>query len=96
MLVGALTHFGLDAIGAAEKEEMRNLALSIGAGAHYTSQEREDLLAYCQSDVDALARLLPVMAPQINLPHALLRGRYMAACARIEWNGVPVDIELLE
>jgi DNA polymerase I len=95
-LVGALTHFGLDAIGAAEKEEMRNLALSIGAGAHYTSQEREDLLAYCQSDVDALARLLPVMAPQINLPHALLRGRYMAACARIEWNGVPVDIELLE
>jgi len=95
-LVGALTHFGLDAIGTAEKDEMRNLALSIGAGARYASQERVALLDYCQSDVEACMRLLPVMAPQINLPQALLRGRYMAACAQIEWNGVPIDFDLLE
>jgi DNA polymerase I len=36
------------------------------------------------------------MVSQINLPQALWRGRYMAAVARIEWNGVPIDTELLE
>jgi hypothetical protein len=95
-LLGALIHFGLDAIGAAEKEEMRELAISIGAGGSYTDQQRLELLDYCQTDVVALARLIPLMAPTINLPLALLRGRYMAACARIEWNGVPIDVEMLE
>jgi hypothetical protein len=42
-----------------------------------------------------LVRLLPAMAPRIDLPRALLRGRYMAAAARIERQGVPVDIDLL-
>ena len=36
------------------------------------------------------------MLPQIDLPRALLRGRYMAAAARIERNGVPIDIDTLE
>jgi hypothetical protein len=35
------------------------------------------------------------MLPKIDLPRALLRGRYMAAAARMEWNGVPVDAETL-
>jgi DNA polymerase I len=66
-LLGALIHFGLDAIGAAEKEEMRELAMSIGAGVPYTDQQRLDLLDYCQTDVVALARLLPLMAPSNRL-----------------------------
>ena len=36
------------------------------------------------------------MLPHISLPHALLRGRYMAAAARMEHNGIPVDVELLD
>ena len=32
------------------------------------------------------------MAPGLDLPRALLRGRYMAAAARMEWNGVPIDV----
>jgi DNA polymerase I len=95
-LLGALIHFGHEAIGAAEKDEMRELAISIGAGAPYTDRQRLELLDYCQTDVVALARLLPLMAPAIDLPQALLRGRYMAACSRIEWNGVPIDVERLE
>ncbi len=43
-----------------------------------------------------MARLLPAMLPQIDLPRALLRGRYMAAAARIESNGVPIDVDTLE
>ena len=31
------------------------------------------------------------MAPELDLPRALLRGRYMAAVARMEWTGVPID-----
>jgi hypothetical protein len=36
------------------------------------------------------------MLRQIDLPRALLRGRYMAAAATMEYNGVPIDVEMLE
>jgi DNA polymerase I len=36
------------------------------------------------------------MLPQIDLPRALLRGRYMVAAARMERNGVPIDMSSLE
>jgi hypothetical protein len=45
--------------------------------------------------VDSLARLLPAMLPKIDLPRALLRGRYMTAAARMEWAGVPIDTDTL-
>ena len=53
------------------------------------------ILDYCQSDVDSMARLLPAMLPQIDLPRALLRGRYMAAAARMESVGIPIDMPAL-
>ena len=86
-LLGALTFHGLDGIGAVEKDEMRALVLR---GGPWSDVERAAILEYCESDVAALARLLPAMLPSIDLPRALLRGRYMIAAARIERNGVPV------
>jgi hypothetical protein len=86
-LIGALTHYGLDAVGATEKESMRSLALR---GEPFTDQERKDLVAYCESDVVALERLLQPMLRSIDFPRALLRGRYMAAAASIERNGIGV------
>ena len=91
-LLGALAWFGLDGIGAAEKDAMRTLALR---GGPWTADERMALLDYCEQDVDALARLLAAMLPTIDLDRALLRGRYMVAAARIEAVGVPIDIESL-
>ena len=91
-LLGALAYFGLDAIGATEKEEMRAL---IAGGGPWSEDERERILDYCESDVQALARLLPAMFPRIDLPRALVRGRYMAAAATMEHNGVPIDVETL-
>ena len=41
-------------------------------------------------------RLLPAMLPGIDLPRALLRGRYMAAAAAMEHIGVPIDTGMLE
>jgi hypothetical protein len=91
-LIGALTHYGLDSIGAVEKTEMRDLVLR---GGPWTEAEREAILDYCESDVAALERLLPAMLPHIDLPRALLRGRYMAAAARMERHGVPTDTATL-
>lgn len=92
-LLGALAYYGLDGIGVTEKDEMRDLILS---GGPWSDAERAAILDYCESDVAALARLLPAMLPHVDLPRALLRGRYMAAAARIERSGVPIDLETLE
>ena len=92
-LLGALAHFGLPAIDAAEKADMRALAQRPGP---HTEAERAALLAYCESDVVALAKLLPAMLPRIDLPRCLLRGRYMTSAAVMEWNGVPIDVSTFE
>jgi hypothetical protein len=92
-LLGALTYFGLDGIGAAEKEEMRALILR---GGPWTEEERTAILDYCEGDVAALERLLPAMLSGIDLPRALLRGRYMAAAAAMEHVGTPIDVPTLE
>jgi len=92
-LLSALAYFGMDAISVAEKTEMRDLALR---GSDYTQQEKTALTDYCESDVVALARLLPKMADQIDLPRAIFRGRYMKAVSVMEFNGIPVDTETLE
>jgi DNA polymerase-1 len=91
-LLGALAQYGLDGIGAGEKDEMRDLVLR---GGPWSDAERLAVLDYCQTDVEALARLLPAMLPRIDLPRALLRGRYMTAVARMEYNGVPIDVPTL-
>lgn len=89
---GALVYFGLDTIDVQEKKAMRELALR---GGPWTDTERADLLDYCASDTLALERLLPAMLPRIDLPRAVLRGRYMRAAASIERAGVPVDADTL-
>jgi hypothetical protein len=91
-LLGAMSAFGLEGMAALTKEDMRQLAIR---GGPYTAAEREALVHYCQDDVEALARLLPVMLPYIDLPRALWRGRYMCAVARMEWTGTPCDTDSL-
>jgi hypothetical protein len=92
-LLGALAYHGLDGIGSVEKDEMRALILG---GGPWSDAGRAAILDYCESDVAALARLLPAMLPRIDLPLALLRGRYMTAAARMERNGVPINTVTLE
>lgn len=91
-LLGALTHCGLDAMEATEKAGMRALAIR---GGPWTFAEREALLAYCATDVSGLERLLSAMLPQLDIERALVRGRYMAAAARMEQCGVPIDTATL-
>jgi len=92
-LLGALAHFGLGAVDATEKSDMRDLAIR---GGSFSEAERTALLEYCESDVVALSKLLPAMLPFLDVPRALVRGRYMAAVAAMEWVGTPVDVAALE
>ena len=96
-LIGALLHFGLPTIGAEEKDAMRDLAMR---GGPWSEEERRQLLDYCESDVDALLRLLPeiLRAGSYSVDdfgRALLRGRYMVAAGNVENFGVPIDMPLL-
>ncbi len=91
-LLGALRHYGIDAMGAVEKQELRDLAIR---GAPFTPTERKALLTYCGQDVSALCKLLPVMLPRINLPYAINRARFMKAAALMENVGVPIDVGAL-
>ena len=87
-LLGALTYFGLDGIDASKKQDLRARIL---AGGPWSAEDRAAFLIYCGSDGTALEVLLPAMLLRIDLPRALLRGRFMKAAALIEWNGVPID-----
>lgn len=89
-LLGALVYHGLPAMAGAEKEAMRDLAIR---GGPFTGDERTALLDYCAEDVAALMRLLPAMLRGIDLPRALLRGRYAWAVAAMEHRGIPIDVQ---
>ena len=92
-LLGALIYHGLPAMEVVEKDSMRQLAIR---GGPFTDGEREALLAYCAEDVTALARLLPMMVPRIDLGRSLLRGRYAWAVAAMEHRGIPLDVPTFE
>ena len=91
-LLDCLIHYGLDSMDASEKTTMRELAIR---GGPFTSDEMVALIDYCQTDVDALDKLLPIMLPKIDFPRAIHRGRYMVAVSAMEYAGVPIDVETL-
>jgi DNA polymerase family A len=90
-LLGALACRGLAHIDAGEKEHMRRLIMERQS---WTEQAKRDILDYCQSDVDGLVALMREMAPVIDWPRALLRGRYTKAVAHQQYAGVPIDAKL--
>jgi hypothetical protein len=92
-LLGALAYFRIAGINAAEKSGLQE---ALGAGTWRGRYSKSDILNYCEQDVLALERLLLAMLPGIDLPRALLRGRYMVAVSAIEWNGIPIDVPTLE
>jgi hypothetical protein len=89
-LIGATSYYGLDSISAAKKKEMQE---RIGQGHPFTLEEQNAALAYCESDVACSGKLFLAMAPAIELPYAIFRGRYSKAVAHIERAGIPIDRE---
>jgi hypothetical protein len=92
-LLRTLDYHGLKSrVSTEEKDRMRALILR---GRPWTRDEQNDILAYCETDVVSTAELFAKMLPSLDLPRALLRGRYMYALARLRHVGVPVDVDLL-
>jgi DNA polymerase-1 len=92
-LLGAMAYFNLPTIGAEQKTEMRDLAIR---GGPWHQDEKQGLLNYCESDVICLDKLFTAMVPKLDIPLALLRGRYMKAVAEMEHVGVPLDMGTFE
>src|SRR5215472_6964338 len=90
-LIDAAAMRGLPAMQAAAKEAGRRLVIGQTS---WSPAEAAEILAYCTADVDLTTALLERMAPAIDWPRALLRGRYMAAVARMERTGIPIDSDL--
>jgi len=92
-IAGALRYFCEDELDVTHKRDMRD---RIVQGPPFASAERQDILEYCESDVRALARLLPHIIPAIrSLPHALFRAKFQWTMAQTERRGVPLDLPLL-
>ena len=55
-------------------------------------------MCYCESDVLETAELFKRMitVPDFNIPTSLYRGEYMKYVAEIEYNGIPIDTDLLQ
>jgi DNA polymerase I-like protein with 3'-5' exonuclease and polymerase domains len=93
-LLGALQHYGLEAIGTAQKDAMRDRIL---ASETFDADDQRAVLDYCETDVDGTERLFPKLIDgRQNLNPALWRGEYIKTVARMEWAGVPVDVPLYE
>lgn len=91
-LLGALLYFNLPSMGGETKDAMRDLILT---GGPWSEVEQSAILGYCESDVVSLAHLLSAMQSQIDLPRALFRGRYMQSVSKMQTNGIPLDVEIL-
>jgi hypothetical protein len=92
-LLAALELFGLPgSASAVEKTAMRDLILNQET---YTAEQFERIRLYNRGDVIDTLALLPALLPTLDLPRALHRGRYMAAVAKQETIGLPVDTDRL-
>ena len=92
-LLGAMTWYGCPSMASEMKETMRDLILS---GGPWNDDEKTAILGYCKADVQALVELIEVMEPDIHPETALFRGRFMSKVAEMEYNGIPIDVPILE
>ena len=92
-LIGAMIFYGLPTMTGEKKSSMRDLILS---GGPWSIKEKEEILKYCEADVNALNDLVLAMAPDIDLETALYRGRYSVCLSEIEDRGIPIDKKNLD
>lgn len=92
-LLNACAAFNVPIIGQEQKDVMRERILR---GNPYCEQDKEDILNYCETDIIETASLFQKMSPLIDSwERALFRGQYMAINAKMEHQGVPIDMETL-
>ena len=88
-----LARYGENVTCAAEKNEMRALAMR---GGNYTADEKRVLLDYCERDVIPLARILLRFIEEIDLGLVLgLDQHYIKGVSSVEGRGIPLDAEIV-
>jgi hypothetical protein len=88
-LYGAMRYFGHTDTSEETKEFMRERILK---GPPYTPEEPNQIMDYCEVDVNCLAILLPeLICEDDNLIPVLWRGEYMKIMAQGEFDGIPID-----
>jgi hypothetical protein len=94
-LVDALRTYGVEipAVAEAHKHAMQ---LRAAEGEPFTPEEWRAIADYCAEDVRWLGRLFNAMRDRIDLPAALVRGRYMTVVGQQTHRGIPIDRELAE
>jgi hypothetical protein len=92
-LLGALAYFGFDNINPKQKDAMHKRIMQ---GWPFTPEEQQQIQDYCHGDVEDLMRLTPKILsdPEFDLRVALYHGEFAAVSARMEHNGVPIDMEI--
>jgi DNA polymerase I len=103
-LISVAQACGLQTSTKGHKKDMRNRILR---GGPWSLGDREAILDYCASDIEPLWKVFETILPGIlsavpwrsaedKLSYALIRGQYMATVACTEWNGILVDVPMLE
>jgi hypothetical protein len=93
-LLSALTFFNIPTMETKFKEEMRLLSMR---GSPFSADEMSMLIDYCEQDVTPLEPLMKALPAFHDTPvFPLFRGRYTYSVAEIEFNGIPMDVKLLE
>src|SRR5262249_17381724 len=82
--------FSIPRMTKAHKDAMRDLILS---KEDYTEEEWCQIMDYNREDVREESALLGAIAPTIDLPVALHRGRYAKAVSAWELRGIPIDVD---
>lgn len=87
-LLGFCRWLGVEAGDAAVKDAIRKRII---AGWPFTPPEKETIIKYAGSDVDALVLLFERVAPHLNYNRALYRGDWSWVSAIMENYGVPIN-----
>ena len=90
-LLNVACQFGISTMSSDYKKEMRSLSM----GDDNPTHNREELMAYCHEDARTGLETWLAMEPRVDLPQALLRGRYLKALAEVERRGIPADVDLI-
>jgi hypothetical protein len=92
-LLNVAAHYGIDTTSAAAKEHFRAMFI---ADAPFSPKQREEALDYNEGDVRATRELYYRMHQEqpFLLPAACYRGRYTKAVARVQHEGVPLDLDI--
>jgi DNA polymerase I len=89
-LADALEYFQIPI--AIDKLEKKRMQERCARGGPWEPGEREEVLAYCESDIPPLPALLERLLPHMNLAQALERGRFVKTVAHMELTGIPINV----